>query len=155
MPIRLPLRAAGPRAAIRLLLWSPAPLVAQARPPAPSARDSVPPITLPQAIQLAQQRGYPARAAAATLDAARYRDRAFSSRLLPQLSVGGTVPTYNRSIIPVVQPDGSTRFRPQDQTNATMTMTLAQKLQLTGGDFFVSSSLARRKVSGQQPLKNW
>ena len=113
------------------------------------------PLTLTDAIGLAQQRGYQARAAMATRDAARYRDHAFYSRLLPQLSLGGTVPAYNRSIIPVVQPDGTTLFRPQDQTNASMTATLAQKLPLTGGDFFVQSSLARLKVSGAQSVRTW
>ena len=113
------------------------------------------PITLQQAIDLALSQGYQARAAHATREAARYQDRAFYSRLLPQISLGGTVPAYNRSIIQVVQPDGSTLFRPQDQTNATATMTMSQKLPLTGGDFFISSSLARLKVSGSQSIKTW
>jgi outer membrane protein len=113
------------------------------------------PLTLQRAIELAQQQGYQARAAVATRDAARFRDRAFYSRLLPQISLGGTVPSYNRSIIQVVQPDGSTLFRPQDQTNATMTMTMSQRLPLTGGSFFVTSSLARLKVSGQQSFRTY
>ncbi|HEV8356251.1 MAG TPA: TolC family protein [Gemmatimonadales bacterium] len=113
------------------------------------------PLTLPQAIQLAQEQGHLARAAAATRDAARYRDRAFYSRLLPQLFLGGSLPAYNRSIIPVVQPDGSTLFRPQDQTNAALTMTLSQKLPVLGGDFFVTSSLARLRVSGAQSTQLW
>ena len=113
------------------------------------------PITLARAIELAQQQGHQARAAAATREAARYRDRAFYSRLMPQLTLGGTLPSYNRSIIQVVQPDGSTLFRPQDQTNATATMTMSQKLPLTGGDFFVTSSLARLKVSGEQSFRTY
>ena len=113
------------------------------------------PLTLARAIELAQAQGHQARAAQATREAARYRDRAFYSRLLPQLSLGGTVPSYNRSIIQVVQPDGSTLFRPQDQTNATMTMTMSQKLPVTGGDFFVTSSLARLKVSGENSFSNY
>lgn len=113
------------------------------------------PITLARAIELAQQQGHQARAAAASREAARYRDRAFYSRLMPQLTLGGTLPSYNRSIIQVVQPDGSTLFRPQDQTNATATMTMSQKLPLTGGDFFVTSSLARLKVSGEQSFRTY
>jgi outer membrane protein len=113
------------------------------------------PLTLARAIDLAQAQGHQARAAQATREAARYRDRAFYSRLLPQISLGGTVPSYNRSIIQVVQPDGSTLFRPQDQTNATMTMTMSQKLPFTGGDFFVTSSLARLAVSGENSFSNY
>lgn len=113
------------------------------------------PLTLARAIELAQAQSHQARAAVATREAARYRDRAFYSRLLPQISLGGTLPSYNRSIIQVLQPDGSTLFRPQDQTNATMTMTMSQKLPVTGGDFFITSSLARLAVSGENSFSNY
>ena len=113
------------------------------------------PLTLQRAIELAQAQGFSARAALATRDAARYRDRQFYSRLLPQLSLGGTVPSYNRSIIPVLQPDGSTLFKPQDQTNATLSATMSQKLPLTGGDFYVTSSLARLSRTGENAFHSW
>jgi outer membrane protein len=112
-------------------------------------------ITLPEAVTLAQSRGHAARAATAARDAARYRDRAFASRLLPQLSLQGLMPDYNRSIISVLQPDGSTLFRPQHQTNANLAMTLSQKLPITGGDLLISSSLARLTVSGQEAIETW
>ncbi len=112
------------------------------------------PITLARAIELAQEQGRLARSARATLEAARYRDDAFSSRLLPQLSLGGTLPRYDRAIIPVVQPDGTTLFRPLDQTDARMTATVSQRLP-TGGDLFVSSSLATLSVSGEQGIRTW
>lgn len=113
------------------------------------------PITLQRAIAIALDQGDLARAAVATRDAARYRHRAFLSRQLPQLSLGGTVPSYNRSIIQVIQPDGSTLFRPQDQTNASLTMTLSQQLPVTGGDLFFSSSLARVSVTGQNSFRSY
>jgi outer membrane protein TolC len=119
--------------------------------PAPAQQ----PLTLQRAIELAQRQGHQARAAEATLEAAQYRDRAFYSRLLPQLSLGGTVPAYNRSIIEVVQPDGSTLFRPQNQTSAELSAMVTQRLPFTGGDLFVSSSLARLSVTGQQSIKTW
>jgi outer membrane protein TolC len=112
------------------------------------------PLTLQRAVQLAQEQGYQGRAALAARDAARYRDRAFYAGYLPQLSVGGTLPRYNRAIIPVVQPDGSTLFRPQNQTDAGLTATLSQRLP-TGGDLFVSSSLARLSVSGEESIRTW
>jgi outer membrane protein TolC len=123
-------------------------------PSAPSlaAQDT---LTLGQAVALAQERGHEARAAEAARAAARYRHRAFSSRLLPQLSLTGTVPAYNRSIIQVLQPDGSTLFRPQQQTSTALTMQLTQKLPLTGGDLFVSSSLSRLRVTGNQDIETW
>ncbi len=113
------------------------------------------PITLQQAIGMAQENGEEARAARAGLDASRYRGREFYSRLLPQLSLSGTVPAYNRSIIQVLQPDGSTSFRPQDQLSSDLTATMSQALPWTGGSFFVSSSLARLKVSGANSFETW
>lgn len=113
------------------------------------------PITLTQAIALAQQQGLQAHAARAALEAARHRHGAFTAGLLPQLSLGGSVPTYNRSIIPVIQPDGSTQFRAQEQTNTGLTATLSQQLPITGGSLFISSSLSRLSVSGAQSLDTW
>ncbi|MCA9767907.1 MAG: TolC family protein [Gemmatimonadetes bacterium] len=111
-------------------------------------------LTLTQAIALAQSEGYQARSAEATRDAAVYRERQFHSGLLPQLSLNGTVPAYNRSIIEVLQPDGSTLFRPQDQTNANLNVRLSQRLP-TGGDLFVQSTLSRFKVSGGSAFETW
>jgi hypothetical protein len=116
---------------VRLLIPLGLALVAPALPAQTSA-----PITLQRAIELAEQQGYAARSAKAAWDAARYRDRAFYSRLLPQISVGGTVPSYNRSIVGVTQPDGGTQFRPLNQTAADLTATLRQQLPLTGGNFY-------------------
>jgi outer membrane protein TolC len=121
----------------------------------PGAIHAQHPLTLREAIAIAQERGHPAQAAEAAREAARYRNRQFRSGLLPQLSLIGTVPAYNRSIIPVLQPDGSTVFRPQQQTSGTLTMRLAQRLPFTGGDVFVSSSLQRLTVSGLQDTETW
>ncbi len=113
------------------------------------------PLTLQEAIRLGQENGRDARMARASHDAARYRDQAFWRRLLPQLSLGGTLPQYNRSIIPVLQPDGTTLFRPQQQTSTTASLSLSQTLPLTGGQLFVTSSLQRLDLSGQQSSRTW
>lgn len=100
-------------------------------------------LTLAQAIERAQAQGLAAKGAKAARDAARQRDRAFSAGLMPQMSLAGTVPSFNRSIISVVQPDGSTLYRPQEQNESSLNMNLSQRLPFIGGDFFVSSSVSR------------
>ncbi|HWA14964.1 MAG TPA: TolC family protein [Gemmatimonadales bacterium] len=112
-------------------------------------------LTLQKAIELAQDQGGEAQAARAGLDASRYRSREFYSRQLPRLSVSGNVPAYNRSIIQVLQPDGSTSFQPQDQVASSLTATLSQPMPWTGGNFFVSSSLARLRVTGTESIETW
>ena len=126
-------------------------VAAAALPAAAAAQDS---LTLGHAIELAQGEGRAGVAARATRDAARFRDDAFGARYMPQLSIGGTLPRYNRAIIPVLQPDGTTLFRSQNQTEAELSATITQRLP-TGGDFFVSSSLATLQVSGTQSLRTW
>ena len=112
-------------------------------------------VTLQQAITMAQQQGLQARAARASLESARHSEASFNARLLPQLSLQGNLPRYNRSIIPVIQPDGSTQFRPLTQTTTDLALTMTQQLPLTGGSLFVSSSLERFTVTGQQNVKTW
>lgn len=112
-------------------------------------------VTLQQAIDVALGQGHQARAAVAARDAAQYTDDAFYSRLRPQLSLTGAVPTYNRSIIEVVQPDGSTLFRPQNQTQLAVGAQLSQSVPFTGGSVFVQSQLSRISVSGTQNLLTW
>lgn len=137
-----------------LLRLAPA-IVAMLATALPAGAQQVRSLSLPQAVALAQAQGHQARAAEATRDAAMFRHRQFQSRLLPQLSLAGTVPSYNRSIIEVQQPDGSSLFRPRDQTNANLALRLSQRIPLTGGDLFISSSLARLKVSGTSGFETW
>lgn len=112
-------------------------------------------LTLQQAIAMAQEQSYQAQIAKANRDGARFRDQAFYSQLMPQFSLSGSLPQYNRSIVPVVQPDGSSVFRPQDLTSTDLTATMTQKLPLLGGDVFVSSSLTRLAVSGSPSYRSW
>ena len=116
---------------------------------APFVARAQPPLTLQQAVDLAQKRGLPARAAASARTSAQASERAFSARRLPQLSFS-TAPTYNRSIIPVVQPDGTTLFTPLATTEAVASMTLSQRLPFSGGTFGITSSLDRLRVTGAQ-----
>jgi len=106
-------------------------------------------MTLQQVIELAQKQGMQARAVLDTRDAARWRDRAFNARLMPQLSLTGTLPNYERAIVPVIQSgDASTVFRARQQTTSELNMVLSQSLPVTGGSFFVASGIQRVDVGG-------
>ncbi|HEY2806344.1 MAG TPA: TolC family protein [Gemmatimonadales bacterium] len=122
---------------------------------APAAAAQQQHITLQDAIALAQQRSPQFLEARASRDQSRYLNRAFSAHRLPQLSLAGSLPSYNRSIIPVTQPDGSTLFRAQQQTSTQLGLSLSQVLPITGGSLFVSSGLSRLLVSGDQSLETW
>jgi outer membrane protein TolC len=142
-PLRSPRCAAVAGAALSLWLLGPSALHAQQV------------LTLQQAIDMAQRQGLQARAAASSRDAARQRDRAFNARLLPQVSLGATLPEYAREITAVLQDSGDTRFVPLQQTRQSLGLTVSQKLPFTGGDFFVQSSLQKLQVSGRDGQRPW
>ncbi|HYC52750.1 MAG TPA: TolC family protein [Gemmatimonadaceae bacterium] len=105
-------------------------------------------ITLKEAVERAQKQSFAAASATATRDAARARDNAFSARRLPQLSLTGTAPRFEKTITPVIQPDGSTNFTPVQATTADAGLTLAQQLPFSGGTFSITSQLQRYEVTG-------
>jgi len=114
------------------------------------------PMTLQQVIALAQKQGLQARAVLDTRDAARWRDRAFNARLMPQLSLTGTLPNYEQAIVSVPQSqDGSTVFRARQQTTSELNMVVSQSVPLTGGSFFVASGLQRVDVGGVDASRSY
>jgi outer membrane protein TolC len=129
--------------------------LAVARPlPAPSVTMATP-LTLDAAIAMAQQRGPSARSAERSREAARYRDRAYNARLLPQLSLTGDAPSYSRAIIPVLQPDDNTRFAAQQQRQSSLGLQVGQRLPFTGGDLFIQSGVTNINILGQQDTRLW
>ncbi len=110
-------------------------------------------LTLQQAIDLAQRNGLQAQAALGTRDAARGRDRAFDARLLPQFSLSGNMPVYQRSIIGVIQPDGSTLFLPIEERRADLNMIVSQRIPQTGAQVTMSSRLNKR--TGNSVPETW
>lgn len=125
----------------------------QAESPPPDLRQ----LTLRQAVDLAQKQGYASRAALATREAARGRDRAFGARMLPQVSLTGTAPKYSSEIKEAPQPNGLSIFTPVQATTANAGLSITQKLPLTGGTFSVTSALQRNELTtgGEQPVLSW
>jgi outer membrane protein TolC len=123
-----------------------------ARPAPLLAQDS---LTLRDAISMAQERGLAGNAARNAREAAHWRQRAFSARRLPQLSLSGQLPDYNRAIIPVLQPGGETQFRTQSQTTSSLNLELDQVIPFTGGRVFLSSGLTRVDQNGSGLGRLW
>ena len=112
-------------------------------------------ITLREAIEMAQKQGYQATAALATRDAARSQELAFFRRRLPQVSLNATAPSFQKTISPVIQPDGSTLFVPVQATTAQAGMTITQQLPFTGANLSISSSLQRYQRTGDNANLTW
>lgn len=112
-------------------------------------------VTLQDAIAMAQHQGPSAQAARSSRDAARYRDRAFNARLLPQIALNGNAANLNRGINPITLPDGSTQFVSQAQNQSSLGVSVSQKIPLTGGTFSVGSAVSRIDLFGNQTNKYW
>jgi len=76
---------------------------------------------------------------------AAYQDYlSFLADYKPQLSIGGDIPGLTRSISSIIQPDGSILFIPQSQMFSNIQLNVLQRVPLTGGTVFASSSLFNR-----------
>ena len=113
------------------------------------------PLTLRQVIDLAQQQGLQARISVSQRESARWRDKAFYSLRLPQVFLTGSLPTYSRAIVPVVQPDGSTLYTPLTSTDANAGLSITQQLPMTGGSLTLRSTLDNLQVNGASKFKSW
>ena len=108
------------------------------------------PLSLQDAIRMAQQQGPSAQIARSSRDAARWRDDAFSARLLPQLFLRGDAANWNHGINPIPQPDGSTLFVGQSQNISSLTLGFSQAIPLTGGSVAVGSQVTRVDQYGDE-----
>ena len=113
------------------------------------------PLTLQDAIGLAQQHGPSAEAARSQRDAARYRNNAFNARLLPQLVLSGNAADLNHGINPITLPDGSTQFIGQAQNQSSMELGFQQRIPLTGGLISVGSGVSRIDQFGNLNARYW
>lgn len=108
-----------------------------------TAKGQVDTLTLDACIQRALRDGPSVVVAREMFAARRARYDSFRSGLLPQVTIQGQAPGYFRSISSIVQPDGSTVFAPQSQANATLGLSVSQRIPWTGGELSLSSSLNR------------
>jgi outer membrane protein len=110
-------------------------------------------LTLQEAIRMAQEQGPQAQIARSTRDAARWRDDAFNSRLMPQLFLSGDVANLNHGINPVVLGDGTTQFIGQSQNQSSVGIGFRQQMPLTGGTIQVQSLVTRYDQFGDDKRK--
>lgn len=72
----------------------------------------------------------------------------FKKSFLPNVSLNFALPSYNRSISDVLQPDGTFAFRESNSANSRVSLSLSQKLPFTGGEISISNSFNRLDIFG-------
>jgi outer membrane protein len=100
-------------------------------------------LSLEQVIDMAIQNSISSRKASTARETSYWEWRTFKSNYRPQLALNGTLPDFNRTINPVIQPDGNIIFRPINYNNSSLSLGLSQAIGTTGGEIFVSSQMHR------------
>lgn len=77
-----------------------------------------------------------------------YDQKLFNKSFLPDFSLNFLLPSYNRSISEVIQPDGSYAFRESNSANSKVNLAVSQKIPFTGGKVTISNSLNRLDLFG-------
>ncbi|MCQ2197103.1 MAG: TolC family protein [Bacteroidaceae bacterium] len=97
---------------------------------------------LKDAILLAQKQSPSAQSARNTFLSAYWNYRHFRANYLPSVTLSST-PYINKEVNKITQSDGTALFIKQDQFGADLTLKVNQNISLTGGSFFLKSTLNR------------
>lgn len=95
--------------------------------------------TLDGIIDLAKGQSPQAKQAETRKENRFWQYRLFRSNYNPQLALSGNLPAYSNQFIPVVQEDGSTQYRPVEQTNSSLNLGLFQPISPTGGSVSINT----------------
>ncbi|MGI4832768.1 MAG: TolC family protein [Janthinobacterium lividum] len=100
-------------------------------------------LALPALIEQALATSAAGVQARAAREAGYWSYRAYLASYRPQLALQGVVPNFNRAILPVVQPDGTTAFQTVRYNNSLLAVNLSQNIGATGGQVVVGSQVQR------------
>lgn len=99
-------------------------------------------LTLPDAIAMAQRQSPSAQSARNTFLSAYWNYRYYRANYLPSVTLTSS-PYINKQVNKITQSDGTAKFLRQDQFGADVSLTVNQNVSLTGGRFYLKSSLNR------------
>jgi outer membrane protein len=99
--------------------------------------------SLTEIIEIAQQNSSASRQAQTSKKTSFWDWKVFQSSNKPQLTLDATFPSYNRSIIPVTQPDGSISYELVRNNTINMGLGLSQRINATGGTISFGSTVQR------------
>ncbi len=100
-------------------------------------------LDLMQTINIAQKDGIDVQFADVSFQNNYWQYQAFLARLKPQLNFRGEIPNINRSIEPIILPDGTEAFINRSLMSNSARINLQQSIPLTGGQIFAQTGLRR------------
>ena len=108
-------------------------------------------LTLDECITMARRQSVDAAVALGELRSAYWQWRSYRADLLPEVSLQGTLPSYNKRYSSYQQADGGLSFVRNDYLGLDGSLNITQKLWPTGGTLSVESSLDYLHQSASSP----
>ena len=105
-------------------------------------------LTLDECITMARRQSVDAAVALGELRSAYWQWRSYKADLLPEVSLQGTLPSYNKRYSSYQQADGGLSFVRNDYLGLDGALHVTQKLWPTGGTLSVESSLDYLRQTG-------
>lgn len=106
-------------------------------------------VSLQDVITRARTRSVDAAVAVNELKSAYWEYRSYRADLLPEIKLTATLPSYSKRFNSYQQADGSYTFLRDDNINLSGTLSVEQRIWLTGGTLSLTSSLDYfRQLSG-------
>ena len=109
-------------------------------------------LSLDEAVTLARRQSPDVRIAVNQPKNRYWQYRFYQSNYLPQLRLSGTVPDFNRAILPITQPDGSQEFRDVSLSVVNANLSVVQNIGLTGGQVYAGGFFQR--IGNFSPVSN-
>ncbi|MDY0253199.1 MAG: TolC family protein [Tenuifilaceae bacterium] len=112
-------------------------------------------LTLNEVLEMARDYSPQAILAKHQFRAAYWEHRTYKAEYLPSITLNGTLPSFNRSLIRYQLEDGTYRYIEENSNTASVGLSLNQNIGVTGGRIFASSNLERTDFFGANKGTNF
>lgn len=100
-------------------------------------------ITLDEALEIARNKSVDAYIAKNNMIYSYWEFRKFKADIYPNLTLGGELPAFNKSLSRYQNPDGSYSFIPKNILSENLTLSISQNIAATGGTVYLQSQIER------------
>ena len=100
-------------------------------------------VSLGDAISLAREQSLDAMVAKSQLRSAYWQYRNYRADLLPNVTLTGTLPSFNRTLSSYLKEDGTYKYISSNSISEQLALSVTQNIPLTGGALSLQSQVER------------
>ncbi|GAC1590789.1 MAG: TolC family protein [Ginsengibacter sp.] len=100
-------------------------------------------LSLREVVDMAKSKSIASKQAITTKETKYWQYKTYKSNYQPQLALHGILPGYNKTFIPVQQPNGTVYFQPVHNNNSSLNLDFSQVIGQTGGTIFGTTLIQR------------